>query len=356
MQGLARDARRGYTVYAMHIPPNARTMQAPLSNTSSPPLSVVVSIDVEEEGLFSGHYATSQCSVNNVRELERLTPLFTDLGFPLTLLCSHAVFINARACRTLAYLRDHAGAEIGAHLHHWNTPPLSQAHNAHGPPARTHTLPQDLLHERLHTLLEAGRAFNGAALTAFRMGRWDLKAAVRPMLAQMGLRVDSSVCPLRAFAGGPDHFCAPADPYWPSQPAGTPPLLEVPITQIPTLPALAKAWYACMRKNAMLDSFRFVGALSPNPVWHGNSILRWAARLHQSRGGQVLCLFWHSSEMMPGGSPHTPNRAAADRLYTRIYAYLRWLREHLGARGVTLSSLLHTGAFPHMPAPAHGDW
>ena len=198
--------------------------------TSPSPLRVVVSLDVEEEGLFSGSYASRGCSVRNVALLERLAPLSDELGFPLTLFCAHTVLTDTAACRTLEKMRDHHGAEIAAHLHHWSTPPLD-AQSGSGTPQRTHTLDRDLLRRRLATLLEAGRVFNGAPLTSFRMGRWDLKNCVRPLLAEQGITLDSSVCPLRQHKGGPDHFLAPADPYWVdgATPDGTP-LLEAPIT------------------------------------------------------------------------------------------------------------------------------
>ena len=72
-------------------------MSNPHPHTSDSPLRVVVSLDVEEEGLFSGHYATSGCGVSNVSLLPRLAPLSRDLGFPLTLFCAHTVFADAEA-------------------------------------------------------------------------------------------------------------------------------------------------------------------------------------------------------------------------------------------------------------------
>ena len=273
-------------------------MSNPHPHTSDSPLRVVVSLDVEEEGLFSGHYATSGCGVSNVSLLPRLAPLSRDLGFPLTLFCAHTVFADAGACRVLEQMRDHYGAEIGAHLHHWSTPPASPLDPPHeGQPTRTDKLPRDLLRQRLATLLDAGREFQGAPLTSFRMGRWDLKDCVRPLLSEAGIKVDSSVCPLRHFPGGPDHFLAPADPYWVEGHGGTR-LLEAPVTQIPLLRPLPRLWHG-LSPQGSLDSFHFWGALSANPFWHGPRAMRWAVRLHHARGGRVLSLFWHSSEMLP---------------------------------------------------------
>lgn len=326
-------------------------------DTTPTPMRVVVSLDVEEEGLFSGRYASSGCGVRNVALLERLAPLSRDLGFPLTLFCAHTVLTDVTACRTLERLRDDYGAEIAAHLHHWNTPPACGA--VSGTPPRTHTLDRDLLRRRLASLLDAGRVFNGAPLTSFRMGRWDLKNVVRPLLAEQGITLDSSVCPLRQHADGPDHFLAPADPYWVdgATPEGTP-LLEAPITQVPLLRFLPALWRALVRDIPRRDTFHFWGALSANPFWHGACVMRAAARLHQARGGRVLSLFWHSSELMPGGSPQTPDQRAADAHYEKIFSFFRWLRDTLPVRGVTAARLRAEAprmAFPHRPA-GQGDW
>lgn len=324
----------------------------------APTLRVLVSLDVEEEGLFSGHYAASGCGVRNVALLPRLAPLTRELGFPLTLFCAHTVFANPDARPVLAWMRDHCHAEIGAHLHHWSTPPLMQS-DPDRPPARTDRLPRELLRQRLRTLLDAGRDFQSAPLTSFRMGRWDLKNVVRPLLAEEGITLDSSICPLRAFRDGPDHFAAPADPYWVDGAPGSDRLLEAPITQIPLWPPLARLWRALTGgRPGPLDSFHFWGALSANPVWHSPRVMRLASRLHAQRGGRVLSLFWHSSEMLPGASPHVPDQAAADALLQKIYDYLLWLKRHFNVRGVTAAQLRAEApnlSFPQRPT-GRGDW
>lgn len=324
-------------------------------------LYVIVSLDVEEEGLFSGNYAASGCGVRNVALLPRLAPLTQDLGFPLTLFCAHTVFSSPEARPHLAWMRDHCQAEIAAHLHHWSTPPLTDGEGSDGgaqkdgPPVRTDKMPRQLLRRRLRTLLDAGRDFQGAPLSSFRMGRWDLKASVRPLLAEEGITFDSSVCPLRVFSGGPDHFLAPTEPYWPEDCPG---LLESPVTQVALFPPLARLWHGLTSNKALVDSFHFWGALSPNPVWHSPAVMRAATRLLLRRGGRVLSLFWHSSEMLPGGSPNIPDQAAADALYQKIYSYLRWLRENYNVMGLTAAQLRGLAPSLHFgPRPAgKGDW
>ena len=86
-------------------------------------LYLAVSLDVEEEGLFGGRYARRAPRVTNTAQLSRLAPLL-ERGVRPTLFCAHSVLADPASRAILARLRDASGAEIGAHLHHWNTPPL----------------------------------------------------------------------------------------------------------------------------------------------------------------------------------------------------------------------------------------
>lgn len=154
-------------------------------------LYLVVSLDVEEEGLFGGRYARRAPRVTNTAQLSRLAPLL-ERGVRPTLFCAHSVLTDPASRAILARLRDMSGAEIGAHLHHWNTPPLDLDSHAGGQsdmadvtnsvPAAS--VPAALMAAKLGTLFRVGEDFQGAPLTSFRMGRWDLHRAHWPLLAR----------------------------------------------------------------------------------------------------------------------------------------------------------------------------
>lgn len=332
------------------------------------PLAVVLSLDVEEEGLFGGRYACKNPPVRNTAGLARLAPLL-ERGARPTLFCAHSVLADAASRRVLATLRDDHGAEIGAHLHHWNTPPLTPEAASAGELTRVPAaaVPQALMAAKLKTLFAAGADFQGAPLTSFRMGRWDAHAPLWPLLAELGVRCDASVRPLHRgkpadsnAPGAPDHFDAPADPYWLGDGAGR--LLEMPLTVTPLfswLPGLMRA-LPQGAGAALRASLSHWGALALLPVQHPLSLLRLTTLLHAARGGQVLSLTWHSSEMFPGGAPHMPDEAAVARFLTKMCAYVDWLGESFDLRFLTLEELrreAEAGAFvPARPDAATGDW
>ena len=329
-----------------------------------PELYLTVSLDVEEEGLFGGQYARRGCTTANTACLERLIPL-CDVGVRPTLFCAHSVLADPASLPILARLRDHCNAEIGAHLHHWNTPPLALPGTPE-PPDTAAAVPAiavspELMAAKLATLMAVGRSFQGAPLTSFRMGRWDLHRAHWPLLAQAGVLADASVRPLhcaRSPLQGPDHFDAPTAPYW--APVADKAIFELPLTVTPLVQALPGLLRTAPGKAgvAMRAGFRQWGALALLLVYHPLWAMRRITSLFVARGGRVLSLTWHSSEMMPGGAPHMPDAAAVDRLLHKILSWLHWLNERYQVRCLTLDELRRAmgPTAPTPTPPAVGDW
>ncbi len=307
-------------------------------------MKLVISIDVEEEGLFFGHYRRTPPGVTNVAELERLAFISRDFGLPLTLLVTYQVARDPEACRVLAHWRDRYRAEIGVHLHPWNTPPFLDLPDPEPVPAAR--LPQELLRQKFANLTSQVRANLAVRPRSFRMGRFDAGSRVWSLLPECGLEVDSSVAPLTLKNADPRGFLAPADPFplWDFGPRENM-LLEVPITMVPVVagtPGLVDrlaaagppAWGRRLR-----GLFRYVGAVGVQPAWYPLASMQLAARLHRRRGGRVLTMFFHSSELKPGATRLFPTEAAVSRFVDKIRTFLAWLVQTGPVQGVTLAKL-----------------
>lgn len=306
-------------------------------------MKLVISIDVEEEGLFSGGYP-QRPEVRNLSHLEHLGFVSDEFGLPLTLLTAYSPAIDP-ACRDiLKRWRDERGAEIGAHLHHWSTPPFKA--QPWPEPVRTDRMDPELMRAKFETLMTTLENGFGQKIRSFRMGRWDFGRNMRSLLPEFGIETDSSIAPLRHAIGGPVNFLSPYDPHrLEIDGYDGPPVLEVPLTQVPVLKFLPRAAMALFERlpreagENFLSGFSQFFALGIQPVWHPSLTMRMAARLHRGRGGQVLCMFLHSSELMPGQSPHFPDQAAVDRLCAKIRSFLAWLCEKYEVKGATLADL-----------------
>ena len=313
-----------------------------MTRAAASAVSCVLSIDVEEEGLFRGVYQRTP-TTRNVAHLRRLADLFRDHDQPLTLLTAYPVTQDDAACAVLRELHDTCGAEIGAHLHHWNTPPLVEL--PHPDPVPSRLVPEDLLRQKLQVLTAAIEERLGVRPRSFRMGRFDFHPALPRLLGELGYVVDSSLVPLRSERNGPDQFTCLAAPS--DLGHG---VRELPLTVLPLWPAAARLAAGVARRLPTGMRIRFQRGVSKvlatgiHPLWYPLPSMQLATRLHLARGGTLLNIFLHSSELMPGGSPQVPDEAAALRLADKLRAYLDWLHRAYPGRvqGRTLTAAAAT--------------
>jgi hypothetical protein len=304
-------------------------------------MKLAVTIDVEEEGLFSGRYESRNVPVENIAHLTRLDPIFREWAIAPTLLLTHPVASAKRHRDLLLKLKQQWNAEIGAHLHPWNTPPLQTL--PHPEPVPSERIPRELLEAKLQSLLQSIRQM-GVAPTSFRMGRFDFGPKIFSLLETAGILVDSSVAPMRRFQSGPGRLAAPSDPYFPDpedpRRPGRSPVLEAPITILPLLPHLG-SWleHAPLPSSWSAQFAMHLGSLSAQPMNASLAHLKAAVRLHHHRGGQVLTVYFHSSELMPSGCPRHQTPQDVERFLAKLRGFLAWLHRKMPVESRTLSQL-----------------
>ena len=306
---------------------------------------VVCSLDVEEEGLFRGRYPVASPATANLEHLHKLKDVMA-LGARPTLFCAYAAFDSGRAWSACEKLAE-AGCEIGCHLHHWNTPPLtSQATELDAVPSCE--VPPAVLAAKLESLFERAKDRLGQRPTSFRMGRWDARQSHWRLFAEAGITADASVRPLHAENAGhtrPSHFRAPLGPYR-IEAAGKS-IVEFPLTCAPLLPGLPRL--AELGPRALYHAFHQWGVLALLPVYHPLWAMQAATLRHLACGDASISLTWHSSEMMPGGNPMIPTEAAVQSLLGKIRRYLAWLDSRFDVSFMTLGEFARE-AGPALPA------
>ncbi len=274
------------------------------------PVKLAVTIDVEEEGLFSGKYNRTDIPVENVKELQVLDSVFREWDIRPTLLLTYQVARDKRSHDLLHNLRHRWNGEIGAHLHHWNTPPIKEL--PYRDPVPSELMPHDLLAAKLDSLIEA---INQAGFIpeSFRMGRFNLGPRTFALIHNLGIKVDSSVCPLHRFYGGPDHLGAPTDPYFPDLEnilkPGKSDVLEAPVTIAPFI-------------NGIGEYFQFLCDYKIVPA-------NWVAWFSQKRGflAGPAHVDGHKAYASRGGSPYCARGSSADRFFSLVRAYGRWMSQ-----------------------------
>ena len=143
--------------------------------------------------------------------------------------------------------------------------------------------------------------------------------------------------------GGMVFAGAPGQPYHPDyadvRKRGGARLLEVPISAA-TMPALPKPLEALYTRLPPLHWRAGLRRLGLRPVWLRPSysplrdMLAFADAL-VARGARCFNIIFHSSELLPGGSPYNPDAPSVERFLDALARLLDHLTQRLGAQGRT---------------------
>lgn len=308
----------------------------------SPPPAVLMGIDTEADDQWSAR-GRQEMSVRNAERLPALQELCDRFGVRPTYLVTHEMASGESSAAVLRALRESGGCEIGTHLHPWSSPPFRpQDLEGHTYP---HRLPPELLERQLGELTQTITERLGARPTTYRAGRNGFDAGTLPVLERLGYTVDTSVDPLfnERRKGGMVFAGAPTQPYRPSyedvRRPGTARILEVPITAA-TLPGLPKRMEALYTRLPPLRWRAALRRLGLRPVWLRPSysplgdMTAFADRL-AAGGAACFNIIFHSSELLPGGSPYTPDAPSVERFLDALARLLEHLTARLGAAGLT---------------------
>ena len=321
----------------------------------------IVSIDTEEDNWYRSR---QRITLENIGELRRQARFFDRLGIRPTYFTTYHVAGDARAADVIREVSSGGGSEIGAHLHPWNTPPLTEAFTPRN--SMLKNLPAELQERKLRALTGMLEEAFGARPRAFRAGRYGLGQGTVAVLLRCGYSVDSSVTPFvtwKTFDDGPSFDGAPLDVYRlaPDREV-TLPARDGELTEVPLSCGFSRGPFAVWGRvrraldTAALRRLRLIGLaartglckrimLSPE-VASGADMLTLSRRLLEKGVGH-LHLSWHSPSLQPGLGPFTRTQADVDRLYATVEAYLEQLSRMATLKFVTVSE----AAAVEVPAP-----
>lgn len=293
---------------------------------SSP--SFLVTIDTEGDDVWARR---SSVTTRNAGCLPRFQALCEAYGLRPTYLTNWEMAESGEFQEFARDVIDRDAAEIGMHLHAWNTPPiepLTADDHRHLPYLIEY--PRAQMAAKIEALTEKLRGTFGVPVTSHRAGRWGFDATYAQLLVEHGYRVDCSVTPHLSWAsspgdparaGGPDYTGFPADPYRLDlddiRREGSSPLLELPVTTFrQSYPGAVER----LRRRASGLPERVVNRLFPRALWirpngrNGRQLPRLVERAVSARR-PYLQFMLHSSELLPGGSPTFRSARSVEGLY-----------------------------------------
>jgi hypothetical protein len=245
-------------------------------------------------------------------------------------------------------------AEIGMHLHAWNSPPLTaltQDDFLYQP--YLHEYPEQLIREKVKVMTATLAETFEITPVSHRGGRWSFNETYARVLMEYQYRIDCTVTPHMSWSrmmgdprggGGPDFSDFPesaylVDPSDVSRP-GDSPLLEVPVTVVvPRYRKPVAATKAVLKTGGPLAS-RIAARFFPDHVRmtpNGRNRARLLSSLRTVRreGRDYVQLSLHSSELLQRGSPSFTTTEELERLYDDLAAIFEYAQK--GYTGCTLS-------------------
>lgn len=315
----------------------------------------LITIDTEGDCMWS---LPREIGTRNAAFLPRFQALCERFGLKPTWLTNYEM---ALAPAFLELARDavrRGTAEVGMHLHAWNSPPLEPitSDDFRNQPFLVE-YPESVLRRKVSFLTAMLQDAFGTKMTSHRAGRWALNETYARVLRDEGYLVDCSVTPgvsWKAYKGDPagqggaDYSDFPQAAYFldPDRiaSAGDSPLLELPMTIREVQGPLGKLVSGtALRKR--LGGLRGAGRFFSKTVWlrpNGRNLDGMLGLLAGAlaQGEPYVEFMLHSSELMPGGSPYFPGPEAVESLYRDLEALFSAAARDF--QGATLSEYRRT--------------
>jgi hypothetical protein len=289
---------------------------------------LVITIDTEGDNLWENPTAPTTA---NARYIPRFQNLCESYGFKPTYLVDYEMASDAFFQDFGRGLLESGVAEIGTHLHAWNTPPLSDETSGKYSIYITE-LPYETILLKMTFMTQLLTEVFHSRPISHRGGRWGFDEQVAHALSKLGYLVDCSVTPGVSWRhhkgnprgkGGPDYSDFSIRPYFLDLTRirfeGISTILEVPVTIEPTYSRLFDEIYQRLGKRWYFLQ-RAANRLKPPHIWlrpNGHNldamidIVDWGMRQNLP----VLHMMLHSSELMPGASPNFRRKGDIEKLY-----------------------------------------
>jgi len=294
-----------------------------------PDTAFLVTIDTEGDDLWS---RPREITTRNALYLPRFQALCERYRLKPVYLANYEMAMSDAFVEFARDVTARGSAEIGMHLHAWNSPPLEPltSDDFRFQPYLVE-YPDRVMREKIHVVTHLLEQRVGCKMLSHRAGRLAFDGRYAAMLLDEGYRVDCSVTPgvdWRRTPGDPEgrggtdytrfpdrpYYLDPADIAAPARSG----LLEVPVTvRAGWLYRLAPCGYRVPLLRGVLN--RLAPGLSwLAPAENGLAAMLRAARGARAAGAAHLEFTLHSSELMPGGSPSFRSAARIEWLYEKL--------------------------------------
>jgi len=285
---------------------NKKSIHLPAS--SRPQLMVV--IDTEEEFNWNNFPDRKKTSVAHLNQLGRVQSIFDEYGIKPCYVVDYPIASDRENNKTLRDIFATERCEIGAHLHPWVNPPLSEELSISN--MYPGNLPAELEYAKLVALVKKIEEAFLIKPSVYKAGRYGFGPNSQDIITKLGFEIDVSVCPPfdHRADGGPDYSVYNAEPFWFGDK-----LLELPVTGAFT--GWAKDYAAPLFKAAQrLKQIKAPGILSKigavdrlvlSPEGYTTAEHKKLTQDLMARGTRLFTWSFHSPSVEVGHTPYVQN-------------------------------------------------
>lgn len=286
--------------------------------------SFLISIDTEGDNLWAWKKG-DEITTANAGYLERFQNVCNEYGFKPTYLTNYEMAMSDEFVKFAKRHADRGEAEIGMHLHAWNTPPEYNLGNP-GPEAGAPYLieyPYEIMDQKITTMTSLLENSFDMKIDTHRAGRWATDEKYFKLLRSHGYSFDCSVTPHVNWknhhgeslgSGGSDYTNEPERPH------------EL-IEGLYEIPCTVKVVHRFFRPyNCSLKGYAgaFYHQLKGELLWlrpDGHNLgkmLYLVDLVSKDSDSDYIMFMLHSSELMPSGSPTFRTDESIEHLYSDI--------------------------------------
>ncbi len=309
----------------------------------------LLTIDTEEDNAWNLDFRPhTDVTVENIQHLPPFQQFCNEIGLRPTYLIDYPVAVDQTASAILRQLFKEGQCEIGTHVHPWCNPPYTEERNHRN--SYLNNLPPELQYDKLRVLTETIEERIGTRPVSYRAGRYGFDHSTVPVLEALNYVVDSSVVPLRNNKNPdePSFTKVSLLPYHLNrknvcQP-GDSPIVEIPITVDFTrkIPGWLKQAYPTLPDIGIRRILRILFGIEMawlRPSYASLAAMQCLAEVVIASGVPILNMMFHSSELMPGGSPYNKTSEDVEQFLIKIKSLIAYLSERYALRFITLKEV-----------------
>ncbi len=285
----------------------------------------IITIDTEGDNIWDN---PSVITTENANYLSRFQDICNKYNFKPVYLTNYEMAISENFRKFAEKQIRSNNAEIGMHLHAWNSPPFYEPIES-----KKKSLPylieypNEIIRKKIEYITKLLEDTFGIKMFSHRAGRWAFNEFYAEVLTEYGYITDCSVTPYvswenhsGAFEGGSDYTDFPDEAYFLNlndiSEKGESDLLEVPMTIIKKDNFISENFRNI--KNRLLNKKRKIKTswLRPNGK-NLNEMLKTVEVKLKNKCFYIEFML-HSSEFMPGGSPNFKTKEDIEKLYSDL--------------------------------------